>query len=156
MPGTSARRWRTCWSSAARTGSRKIRTYVLDTSAILTFLKAESGIEVLDELFRGRDNRYIISFLTLYEIYYTTFRNHSKNAADFLLRTTMQLGLEVNYENELDEAISAGTIRGVFPVSTVGAWVASLAYRRQATLVHKDPAFEALADHIDLLTIPYE
>jgi len=65
----------------------------------------------------------------------------------------MQLGLEVNYENELDEAISAGTIRGVFPVSTVGAWVASLAYSRQATLVHKDPAFEALKGHIDLLSL---
>ena len=135
------------------TGSRKVKTYVLDTSAILTFLKAEPGVEVLDELFRGRDNRYIISFLTLYEIYYTTFRNHSKSAADFLLKTTMQLGLEVNYENELDEVISAGIIRGLLPISPVGAWIASLAYRKRATLVHKDPEFEALKDHIDLLSL---
>ncbi len=65
----------------------------------------------------------------------------------------MQLGLEVNYENELDEAISAGIIRGLLPVSPVGAWVASLAYRKRATLVHKDPEFESLKDHLDLLSL---
>ena len=117
---------------------------------------AEPGIEMLDELFRGRDNRYIISYLTLYEIYTTAFRNHSRQAADFLLKATLQLGLDVSYANALDEVISAGIVRGAFPVSPIGAWVASLAFREQATLVHKDPAFEALRDHIELLSLPYE
>ncbi len=65
----------------------------------------------------------------------------------------MQLGLEVNYENELDEIISAGIVRGAFPISAMGGWIAALAYRRQATLVHKDPEFEELKDHIDLLDL---
>ncbi|MBA7598533.1 MAG: PIN domain-containing protein [Calditrichaeota bacterium] len=138
-------------SSAARTGSRKIRTYVLDTSAILTFLKAEPGVEILDDLFSGTDRHFIISFLTLYEIYTATFRNHSKQAADFLLRATLQLGLDIDYDNALDEVISAGIVCGDFQVSPIGAWIASLAIRKRAALVHKDPEFEALKDHLDLL-----
>ncbi len=97
-----------------------------------------------------------MSFLTLYEIYYTAFRYHSKGAADFLLRTTLQLGLDIDYNNSLDEIISAGIVRGAFRISAVGAWIASLALRKRATLVHKDPAFEALADHVDLLALLYE
>ncbi|MFB0516857.1 MAG: hypothetical protein ACETWG_09690 [Candidatus Neomarinimicrobiota bacterium] len=107
----------------------------------------------MDDLFRNPDNHFTLSFLTLYELYTATFRNHSKQAADFLLRATLQLGFEVRYDNTLDEVISAGVISGAFPISPMGAWIASLAFRRQATLVHKDPAFEALADHIELLSL---
>lgn len=123
---------------------------------MLTFLNAEPGIETLDALFRGQEHRYIISYLTLYEIYTTTFRNHSKTAADFLLKATLQLGLDIDYDNALDEITAAGVVRGAFPISAMGAWIASLAFRKGAALVHKDPAFESLKGHIDLLSLSGE
>ena len=134
----------------------KLKPYVLDTSAILTFFKEEPGIDILDKLFSDPDNRFIISFLTLYEIYYTTLRTHTRSAADRLLRATLQLGFEVDYGNNLHELISAGMFKGTFAISAVDAWIAALALRERATLVHKDPEFEALKDHIDQITLQYK
>ena len=137
------------------TGRKKIKTYVLDTSAILTFLKEEQGTDVLDNLFEDQENHFIISFLTPYEIYYTALRDHSKRIADFFLRSTIQFGFEIDYENDMNEIVFSGIIKGNFPVSAVNAWIASLAIRKNAVLVHKDPEFESLKDQIELLSLPY-
>lgn len=143
------------WNSAGLTGRKKIKTYVLDTSAILTFFKKESGVNILDKLFENQENHFVISFLTPYEIYYTAFRDFSKRTADRFLRSTIQVGFEIDYENDINEIVSSGLIKGSFPLSAVDAWIASLAIRRNAIFVHKDPEFDALKDQINLLSLLY-
>ncbi len=142
-------------SSGARIGSKKIKTYVLDTSAVLTFLNEEPGVELVDEIIGDKNNRLFISFLTLYEIYYVNFRRRSKGVAELLLRSTLQLGFDIVYDNSLNDIISAGAVKGTFRMSAVDAWIASLAIREQAILVHKDPEFELLGDQLQLLNLPY-
>ncbi len=137
------------------TGTVKTKTYVLDTSALLTYFNAESGIEIIDELFAAPRKRLIISFLTLYELHYTTVRTRSQPLADMLLRVTMQLDLEVDYSNSLAQISAAGALKGKYPLSAVDAWIAALAQKHRAVLVHKDPEFEPLGDQLPLLTLPY-
>ncbi len=90
---------------------------------------------MLDDLLADESNIFIISFLTLYEVYYVNYRQRSKSVADFLVKSTLQLGFDIDKTNDLQEIISAGAIKGNFPLSAVDAWVAALAYRRRATLV---------------------
>ncbi len=133
----------------------KTKTYVLDTSALLTYFNAESGIEIIDELFAAQGKRLIVSFLTLFELHYITVRTRSQPLADMLLRATMQLDLEVDYSNSLAQISAAGALKGKYPLSAVDAWIAALAQKQRAVLVHKDPQFELLGDHLQLLTLPY-
>lgn len=133
----------------------KTKTYVLDTSALLTYFNAEAGIEIIDQLFAEPRKRLIISFLTLYELHYITVRTRSQPLADMLLRATLQLDLEVDYSNNLEEISAAGTLKGKYPLSAVDAWIAALAQKHRAVLVHKDPEFDLLGDQLQLLTLPY-
>lgn len=140
---------------AGPTGTLKADTYVLDTSALLTYFNAETGIEIIDELFAAQDNRLLISFLSLYELHYITVRSRSLTLADMLLRATLQLDLDVDYSNSLADISAAGALKGKYPLSAVDAWIAALAQRHRAVLVHKDPEFELLGDQLQLLTLPY-
>ena len=133
----------------------KTRFYVLDTSALLTYFNAEAGIEIIDELFAAQGKQLIISFLTLYELHYITVRTRSQLMAGMLLRATLQLEIEVDYSNSLAEISAAGALKGKYPLSAVDAWIAALAQKRGAVLVHKDPEFELLDDQLALLTLPY-
>lgn len=137
------------------TGTVKTETYVLDTSALLTYFNAESGIEIIDQLFAAQGNRLMISFLSLYELHYITVRSRSLSMADMLLRATLQLDLEVDYSNSLEEISAAGALKGKYPLSAIDAWIAALAQKHRAVLVHKDPEFEMLGDQLPLLTLPY-
>ena len=139
-----------------KSGSGKIATYVLDTSALLAFLEDEPGADLIDKLLADERHQFIISYLTLYECYYLHYQRRSKSVADLLLRSTLQLGFEVSYSNDLNEIISAGSLKGAFRLSAIDAWIAALAIRKRATLVHKDPEFEALKDYVDLLALPYK
>lgn len=133
----------------------KTKTYVLDTSALLTYFNAEAGIEIIDELFSAPRKRLIISFLSLFELHYITVRTRSQSLADMLLRATLQLDLEVDYSNSLAQISAAGALKGKYPLSAVDAWIAALAQKHRAVLVHKDLEFDLLGNHLQLLTLPY-
>lgn len=152
----SGRQWPTSSSCASSSGSIRISTYVLDTSALLTYFNDEPGKDELIALFQDTNNRFVLSFLSLFEIYYTTFRSRSEEEANERLRITLGLGFDIDYQNNLDSIKSAGGIKAEFRMSVADAWIAALALRERATLIHKDPEFEVLKDHIDLLTLPYK
>lgn len=49
-----------------------------------------------------------------------------------------------------------GDLKSAYRLSFADAWIAALALRQKAVLVHKDPEFEPLSQSLALQTLPYK
>jgi ribonuclease VapC len=126
----------------------KTARYVLDTSALLTLRDDESGAErvhrVIDAARKRRAMAYV-SFMTRMELLYLIAASEGTEAADDALRLLDALPLHwVTCEPPI--LIESARLKQRGGLSVADAWIAATAIVRQATLIHKDPEFVALAE----------
>lgn len=117
--------------------------YVLDTSALLAFIEDEAGAARVEELLRLE--RVYLPFVVGLEAYYITQQERSQEEADKRLARIRQL--PVRWLDQVSDAvlIKAGRFKAMHRLSLADALVAAFAADLGATLVHKDPEYEALA-----------
>jgi predicted nucleic acid-binding protein len=132
--------------------------FVLDTSAVITFLENEAGADIVEELLKKAESGVInifLSFITFTEIYYIRLQ---KKVKEFALERIDSL--ETLPAKRIDSNSKIGKIAGEFKaahrLSFADAWIAALAKNENATLVHKDPEFERLESKINVLKLPYK
>ena len=63
--------------------------------------------------------------------------------------------VEIHYLDE-EQCLIASRYKATYSMSLADAMIAASARSLQATLMHKDPEFEPLAQEIDLLSLPYK
>jgi len=128
--------------------------YVLDTSAVIALLEAEEGADRVGEILR-RENVFL-PFPVALELYYLTLRQRGEARAD--ARHAALKALRVSHLNVVDEAtmLTAGRFKALYPLSCADAMIAAFAARQDAVLVHKDPEFEKLRDHVKQERLPYK
>lgn len=133
--------------------------YVLDTSAIVSYLADEAGADtvadILEEASEGKVE-VSVSFMTLVELEYYCLRKGGRGLADDVLRKIRYLPWEISYENQPPLANQVATIKAENALSLADAWVTALALSKSATLVHKDPEFEAITAKPLTLALPYK
>jgi predicted nucleic acid-binding protein len=129
---------------------------VLDTSACFAFLENEPGADVVEMiLLDAREERVAVhaSFASLTEIEYIIIQERS--AADATAALVNIKGWPVRWHHTDDDLCSeAAKLKAVHKISFADAFVAATASRLNATLVHKDPEFNALAAIIKLHPLP--
>lgn len=128
--------------------------YLLDTSAVMTLLEDEDGAERVEMLLR--DEEVLLPFMTLLEIYYIALREHSEDIADIRYAILKHSGATILWDVDEPLLLTAGRLKASYRLSLADALIAALAMRHQAVLVHKDPEMEALADLLQLETLPYK
>lgn len=131
---------------------------MLDTSALMTLVNEENGIERVEELLqKGMHERasLFISFITLTEIFYTMWKRRGKEKAIEIVVRLKTLPITCV---DSDEALCllAGELNASYQLSVADSFVAATAIQKKAVLVHKDPDFEALKDRIEQLALPYK
>lgn len=131
-------------------------TVVLDTLACFALLEDEAGADVVEaHLFDARAGRLDlhISFVTLTEVEYITVQE--RGAADAAAAIAKMKAWPVQWLHS-DELLcgEAARLKAAHKVSFADAFVAATAQRLDATLVHKDPEFEALKGVIKLHALP--
>ena len=124
------------------------RSFVLDTSALLALRGDESGagrVETLLAQAKRQQCRLLVSFMTRMEILYCVQREEGEEAARDALRLVDSFSIEWV---SCDAAIldKASRIKASGRISVADSWIAATASVFSATLVHKDPEFESLAD----------
>lgn len=131
--------------------------FVLDTSAILTVLNQEHGLEMvvslLDKAKEGQVRVYL-PFIALMELEYLLLRAISPEETRYLLALVKAWPVQVA-ESDEDWRHQAATIKAKIPISVADAWNAALALLRDAQLVHKDPEYERVP-HLPVLSLPYK
>ena len=135
-----------------------MKTYVLDTSALLTLQLNESGSDTVQEilLLAKKHKTFVFtSFISWTEVYYITAQRAGKDRA---METLVQMKcLPIHRINpDENQILLAGNLKTDFPISLGDAYVAALAIQKKATLVHKDPEFETLRSKLSQQALPYK
>lgn len=133
------------------------RKYLFDTSAILTLLRGEHGDDTVERLLReaGTKNNGLLAQISLTELYYVTWQVAGEAKARETIINVKMLPLTVVVPDER-MALAAGRFKALYRVSLADALIAATAAEYRAILVHKDPEYEAVAEHIPLLPLPYK
>ncbi len=134
------------------------KIYILDTSAVLTFLEDEEGAERVESLLieaeKGNVTVYL-SFISLTEVFYITKKEKGEQEASERLGLIKSLAVHI-IESEEPLNIMAGTLKADYRISLADAFIAALCQYHQGIIVHKDPEFEQLAPLMQELRLPYK
>ena len=131
--------------------------FVLDTSAILALWNEEDGAAFVEKILRDtpHNRKIFVSFMTFMECRYRLWKDHGRNAADEIF---LSLSLLPITRVDVDDTLlkTASELKAQHKISVADSWIIATAITRNATLVHKDPEFDALADKVTMKTLPYK
>lgn len=127
--------------------------YVLDTSAILAFMTEEKGADTVEKILSGKENRLFIPWAVLFEIYYVTRRTRGEKEADRRFVLIKELPAFILWNMEEPDVLAAARFKAQFQISFADSIIAAMAFRQDATLVHKDPEYERLSGMIKLRSL---
>ncbi len=128
--------------------------FLLDTSAILTFLEDEVGAERTETLLRNED--ILVPFLVLLETYYITLQEQTEDVADKRHALLKQLPVTFLWNTDEPTILTAARFKARFRISLADALMAAFAVMQETILVHKNPKFEALVQTVQQETLPYK
>lgn len=128
--------------------------YLLDTSAIMTFLEDEEGAQRVETILR--EEEVLLPFLTLLETYYIALQDQPEDVADRRYALLKQLPAMILWDVDEPTLLTAGRLKAAHRLSLADALIAALALRHQAVLVHKDPEMAVLSEIVQLETLPYK
>ena len=136
--------------------ARRVATssYVLDTSALMTLIEDEPGASQVEHAL-AKETAFI-PFVVLLEIRYITLQEQDRHVAD--LRHALLLNSPAQILWTMDEStlLTAARLKANYRISLGDSIVAAYAIQRGATLLHKDPEYESLADELMLESLPYK
>ena len=134
-------------------------TYLLDSWAVLAYLKCESPADerVIALLEQAREGtaRLFISMINLGEVYYSVGRLRGADFAEQILAELRLLPIEIL---PVDEAavFAAARWKMRYPLSYADAFAAAAAEQHRATLLTGDPELLALTDKLKIENVRKE
>jgi predicted nucleic acid-binding protein len=128
--------------------------YLLDTSALLTFIEDEPGSDRVEEVLK--DAAILLPWPVLMETNYITLQEKGRAEADRRYALLRQLRAEILWAMDEPILLTAARLKAEHHVSLADAVVAAFAIRNNAVLIHKDPEFEALAGLLPMEALPYK
>jgi predicted nucleic acid-binding protein len=132
--------------------------YVLDTSAIFTFTDQEDGADEVERLLGAAQTNKCqleVCSISLMELYYITLREKGEEQAAKLIALVKSWPVVWVYPDE-KTLLQAAKLKATYRLSVADALVIAVAKLHRATLVHKDPEFEAVAGDLAFLSLPFK
>jgi len=131
---------------------------VLDSWALVAFFEDEPAAAAVEEILHqaGRDrHRLYLTSINWAEIYYSTMREVSQEAAEEHARVIAALPIDiVGIGDDLKLARQAAVFKARHRLSLADALAAALAKEKKAELVTGDPEFKALEKEIKIAWLP--
>jgi uncharacterized protein len=118
--------------------------YVLDTSALLTYIENEDGVaEVNRVLLEALDNRHTLymSVISGIEVFYITYQEQGAILAQERLQLLQDLPI-IQEPVRRDDVTGIGMLKANHAMSFADCCIAGLA--KQKSAIHKDPEFEQI------------
>jgi predicted nucleic acid-binding protein len=132
----------------------KDNVYLLDTSALLTFIADEDGSGRVEEVLRRVGT--LLPWPVLMETYYISLREEGRAEADRRYALIRHLEAEILWDLNEQILLIAARLKAEHQVSLADAIVAAYAIQHKAVLIHKDPEFEALTGLLPMEALPYK
>jgi predicted nucleic acid-binding protein len=132
--------------------------YVLDTSALITFIENEEGADTIESILLKAIEKLAtvyISVATSIELFYISLQEQGMGVAEeriTLLENLPITVLDISYE---DMKI-IGTLKANYKISFADSCIAAIAKLNSAILVHKDPEYNQLDTEVKQLKLPFK
>jgi ribonuclease VapC len=130
------------------------RKYVLDTSALFTLIEEEDGADRVEEVMRTETA--FLPYMALLEVHYVTRQEHGVGEADRRYAFLKQSPVEILWQVDESTLLTASRFKAGHHISLADAIIAAVAFREDATLLHKDPEYKALEGEVELEALPYK
>ena len=130
----------------------KAKTYLLDTSALMTLIEGEHGADRVSYLLKHE--HIFIAAPSLCEVMYITLQERDEQEADIRYAMLLQSGAHILRQMSESVVLNAAHFKAKFRLSFADALIAAFAVDQSATLVHKDPEMDALIDSLALERLP--
>ena len=118
--------------------------FCLDTSAILTLRDDEPGAERVAMLLDGPDPCFAC-FITRMEVLYRVWKDEGERSGRLAYEQLQSLPIQWVDQTE-PLLLEASRIKALHRLSVADAWITAAALLGRATLLHKDPEFEAITE----------
>ena len=136
-------------AATAATGSRP---WLLDTSALLSFIEDEAGADRVEVALRQPTT--LVPWPVLLETHYISLQEVGQAEADRRIALIKQLKVEIIWDMDESTLLTAAKLKAAHRLSLADAMIAAFAIRRGAVLMHKDPEFDALAGLLPMEALP--
>ena len=128
--------------------------YVLDTSAIITLLEDEDGADRVEQVLQ--ECRVLLPWTVLLEVTYISRQERGEAIAEYRFAALKELPADIIWEMDEPTLLTAARWKANYRISFADAIIAAYTLRQGATLLHKDPEFEALAGQLSMESLPYK
>lgn len=128
--------------------------YILDTSALLAFIENEEGADCVEKILRQGGT--ILPWIVLLELFYITWQERGQAEAERRYALVKQLADQILWAGDEPTLFTAGRLKATYRLSLADAVIAACALQNGATLVHKDPEYQALTGELSLEALPYK
>ncbi len=125
---------------------------LLDSHAVLRFLRKEKGFEVVERLLRRATKgelKLLASEINLGEVYYVLLRTLGEATGEEIFTSWLLLPVE-RIPVDFDLVLDAAKLKSQFPVSYADCFAVATALRQQATVVTGDPEFKRFEDRVPI------
>jgi len=130
------------------------KTYVVDTSALLTLIEDEPGADLVEHVLRHELT--LLPWVTLMEVLYITHQERGQAEAERRYALIKQSTAKLLWDMDEPTLLQAARLKATYHLSLADAIVGAVAVRHSAILLHKDPEYEALAGHLEMESLPYK
>jgi predicted nucleic acid-binding protein len=131
---------------------------VLDSWALMAFFEDEpaaAAVEQLLEQASREKHRLFLTSVNWAEIYYSTMREVSQDAAEQHAQVIASLPIEIiAVGDDLKLARQAAVYKATYRISLADAFAAALTKDKKAELVTGDQEFKQLSNEIKILWLP--
>lgn len=128
--------------------------FVLDTSAIFTLIEDEDGSDRVEQVLR--ENEVIVSWVALMEMMYISRQEKGEETALTRYATIKRMEITIMWDANEPLLLTAAHLKADYHISFADAILAATALHEKATLLHKDPEYEALRGQIEMEALPYK
>jgi len=124
-----------------------MKTYCLDTFALIAYLHNEKGAGRVQELLnsaKAKKTQLFMHKINLGELYYTVYREEGESEADLVYGRIKEFPIQ--FTDDLSEGflLCAAKLKGSYKMSYADSFAASLSIQKELILVTGDPDFKAL------------
>jgi ribonuclease VapC len=123
---------------------------VLDSFALLAYLRKESGFEKVKRLLADEDVHLLMNDINAGEAYYIIARERGCAQADDFADVILPSLPITLMTNSLQEVIEAARIKAKYPLAYADCFAVATACREKAPLITGDPEFKKVQEIIEI------
>ncbi len=135
---------------------KQIKRYVLDSYAVLAYLKEEAGCDMVLNRIEEADEgkcKLFVGLLNLGEVLYIVERERGLFKAQEVLALIDELPVVIeSIDREL--TLAAAHLKAQYSIAYADCFAAALARQKEAILISGDPDFEKVAEVVALEWLP--